>query len=69
LEAHARDVNIFIWSSRKSVDHETNDRVKVHGDDTRADGRRFMSFAKISEIAGRAVAEPPVRIYVYIYIY
>ena len=39
--AHARDVNIFIWTSLKSVDHETNDRVMVHGNGTRADGRRF----------------------------
>ena len=39
--AHARDVNILIWTSRKSVDHETNDRVVVHGDGTRAAGRRF----------------------------
>ena len=40
MAAHARDVNIFIWTSRKSVDHETNDRVMVHGEGTRADGRR-----------------------------
>ena len=38
--AHARDVNIFIWTSRKSVDHKTNDRGRVHGDGTRAAGRR-----------------------------
>ena len=38
--AHARDVNILIWTSRKSVDHGTNDRVMIHGDGTRADGRR-----------------------------
>ena len=38
-------MNIFIWSSRKSVDHEANDRVKVHGDGTRADGRRSRSSA------------------------
>ena len=37
---HARDVNILIWTSRKSVDHGTNDRVMVHGDGTRVDGRR-----------------------------
>ena len=36
----ARDVNILIWTSRKSIDHGTNDRVMVHGDGTRADGRR-----------------------------
>ena len=52
MAAHARDVNIFIWSSRKSVDHEANDRVKVHGDGTRADGRRSRSRAKIKEIMG-----------------
>ena len=33
-------MNILIWTSRKSVDHGTNDRVMVHGDVTRADGRR-----------------------------
>ena len=52
LAAHARDVNILIWTARKSVGHERNDRVKVHGDGTRADGRRFMSIAQISEILG-----------------
>ena len=59
--AHARDVNILIWSSRKSVDHETNDRVMVHGEGTRADGRRSGSEAQIIEIVGsrgdRAVVE------------
>jgi hypothetical protein len=34
-------VNILIWTARKSVGHETNDRVMVHGDGTRADGRRY----------------------------
>ena len=48
--AHARDVNILIWTSRKSVDHETNDRVMVHGDGTRADGRRSGVAPHISEI-------------------
>jgi hypothetical protein len=38
--AHARDVKICIWTSRKLIDHGTNDRVMVHGDGTRADGRR-----------------------------
>ena len=52
MAAQARDVNIFIWSSHKSVDHETNDRVKVHGDGTRADGRRSGSGAKYSQIVG-----------------
>ena len=45
-------MNIFIWTSRKSVDHETNDLIKVHGDGTRADGRRFMCRAYLSEIVG-----------------
>ena len=44
-------VNILIWTSRKSVDHETNDRVVVHGDGTRADGRRSC-VSSISEIVG-----------------
>ena len=52
MAAHARDVNICIWTSRKSVDHGTNDRVMVHGDGTRADGRRFSSKPEISEIVG-----------------
>jgi len=55
LAAHARDVNILIWTSRKSVDHGTNDRVMVHGDGTRADGRRFGYRAKINEIVGSGV--------------
>ena len=50
LAAHARDVNIFIWTSRKSVDHGTNDRVKVHGDGTRADGRRSGIAPHLDEI-------------------
>ena len=49
MAAHARDVNIFIWTSLKSVDHGTNDRIMVHGDDTRADGRRSGSGAPISQ--------------------
>ena len=48
--AHARDVNILIWSSRKSVCHETNDRVMIHGEGTRADGHRFRCEARINEI-------------------
>ena len=52
MDAHAQDVNIFIWSSRKSVVDGTNDRVKVHGDGTRADGRRSKYFANVSEILG-----------------
>ena len=53
MAAHARDVNIFIWTSRKSVDYETNDRVMVHGDGTRADALMSMWFAQIDEIVAR----------------
>ena len=49
---HARDVNILIWTSRKSVGHGTNDRIMVHGEGTRADGRRFMSGAILQAIVG-----------------
>jgi hypothetical protein len=55
LAAHAWDVNIFIWTSRKSVGHETNDRVTVHGDGTRADGRRSKIYARIDKILGSQV--------------
>ena len=55
MAAHARDVNIFIWTSRKSVGHETNDRVMVYGDGTRADGRRSEPEAKINKIVGSGV--------------
>jgi len=58
LAAHARDVNIFIWTARKSVGHETNDRVMVHGEGTRADGRRSGSGAKYSQIVGSRVRRP-----------
>ena len=59
MAAHARDVNILIWTSRKSVCHKINDLIKVNGDGTRADGRRSTSEARIGEIVrsrdGRAV--------------
>ena len=58
MAAHARDVNILIWTSRKSVGHGTNDRVMVHGDDTRADGRRSRSGAKSSQIVGSRDRRP-----------
>jgi len=58
LAAHARDVNIFIWTSRKSVDHETNDRVMVHGEGTRADGRKSEPGAKYSQIVGSRDRRP-----------
>ena len=58
LVAHARGVNIFIWTARKSVVHEINDRVMVHGDDTRADGRRSRYQARIGEIVGRELVLP-----------
>ena len=52
MAAHARDVNILIWTSRMSVDNETNDRAMVHGNGTRADGRRSKLFAQIGEMLG-----------------
>ena len=61
MAAHARDVNILIWTSRKSIDHGTNDRVMIHGDGTRADGRRSRFGAHLSQIllsrGGRAAVE------------
>ena len=50
MAAHAWDVNIFIWTSRKSVGHEINYRVMVHGDGTRADGRSSSQVIEISEM-------------------
>ena len=58
LAAHARDVNIFIWTSHKSVDHGTNDRVMVHGEGTRADGRRPGFKAHMIEMLGPRVRRP-----------
>ena len=52
-----------IWSSRKSVDHEANDRVKVHGDGTRADGRRFKQFAHLRSIVGSRARRPAPSIF------
>ena len=63
MAAHARDVNIFIWTSRKSVGHETNDRVMVHGEGTRADGRRSMSRAQIDAIVGSGDRRPAPSIF------
>ena len=63
MAAHARDVNICIWTSRKSVGHGTNDRVIVHGDDTRADGRRSGSGAKYSQIVGSRDRRPAPSIF------
>ena len=58
MAAHTRDVNICIWTSRKSVGHETNDRIMVHGEGTRADGRRSGYFAQINKIAGSSRGRP-----------
>ena len=55
--AHARDVNILIWTSHKSVDHGTNDRVMVHGDGTRAAGRRSKQLALCSRWWARKADE------------
>ena len=54
MAAHARDVNILIWTARKSVGHGTNDRIMVHGDGTRADGRRFMCRGHFKQDRGLA---------------
>ena len=54
MAAHARDVNILIWTSHKSVDHGTNDRVMVHGGGTRADGRRSRFCAPFEPDRGLA---------------
>ena len=45
-------MNILIWTPRKSVDHETNDRVMVHSDGRRADGRRSGYRAPLRQIVG-----------------
>ena len=63
MAAHARDVNILIWTSRKSVGHGTNDRIMVHGEGTRADGRRFMPCAQIDEIQGPRDRRPAPSIF------
>ena len=55
MAAHARLVNILIWTSRKSVGHETNDRVMVHGDVTRADGRSSSFLCHIQSMLGSRV--------------
>ena len=63
MAAHARDVNILIWTSRKSVGHETNDRVMVHGEGTRADGRRSRQKVYLSEIVGSGDRRPAPSIF------
>ena len=63
MAAHARDVNILIWTSRKSVDHGTNDRVMVHGDGRRAAGRRSRFKAHLSEIVGSRDRRPAPSIF------
>ena len=63
MAAHARDMNIFIWTSRKSVDHGTNDCAKVHGNGTRADGRRSESGAKYSQMVGSRDRRPAPSIF------
>ena len=63
MAAHARDVNILIWTSRKSVDHGTNDRVMVHGNGTRADGRRSGFKGHLSKIVGSRVGRPAPSIF------
>ena len=58
MAAHAREVNILIWTALKSVGHGTNDRVMVHGDGTRADGRRSEPGADLNEIVGPGNRRP-----------
>ena len=53
----------MIWTSLKSVDHKTNDRVMVHGDVTRADGHRAGSGAKYSQIVGSRDRRPAPSIF------
>ena len=57
LLAAARDVNILIWTSHKSVDHETNDRVMVHGGYT-ADVAGLSRCPNWRDLGCR-MAEPP----------
>ena len=45
-------MNILIWTPGKSVVHGTNDRVMVHGDGTRADGRSSSQVSEIGEMLG-----------------
>ena len=54
LAAHAWDVTSSS-GPRISGDHGTNDHVMVHGDGTRADGRRSEPGAHLSEIVGSRV--------------
>ena len=63
MAAHAWVVNICIWTARKLVDHGTNDRVMVHGDDIRADGRRSSSKPEMREIVGSRVRRPAPSIF------
>ena len=63
MAAHARDVNIFIWTSRKSIGHETNDRVMVHGEGTRADALRSGFKADLSKIVGSRDRRPAPSIF------
>ena len=60
---HARDVNILIWTPHKSIDHGTNDRVMVHGEGTRADGRRSRSRAPLHQIVGSRDRRPAPSIF------
>ena len=56
-------MNIFIWTSHKSVGHKTNDRVMVHGNGTRADGRRSGFKAHLIEIVGSRDRRPAPSIF------
>ena len=45
-------MNILIWTPRKSVVDGTNDLIMVHGDGTRAAGRRSRCGAHLNRIVG-----------------
>ena len=63
MAAHTRDVNILIWTSRKSIVHGKNGRIMVHGDGTWADGCRSGSVVRISEILGPRSRRPAPSIF------
>ena len=63
MAAHARDVNILIWTPRKSVVYGTTDRAMVHGDGTRADRRMSSHRAILSQIVGSRDRRPAPSIF------
>ena len=53
----------MIWTARKSIVHGINDRFIVHGDGTRADGRRFRYEAPLRQIVGSRDRRPAPSIF------